>query len=57
MREYGLTTMVMELVREISTTDGKELARDTSGTRSVTCPFYTFVSYFVFKDRSLSIIL
>ena len=57
MREYGLTTMVMELVREISTTDGKELARDTSGTRYVTCPFYTFVSYFVFKDRSLSIIL
>ena len=33
VREYGLTGMVMELVREISRVDTKELARDTSGTR------------------------
>jgi len=34
VREYGLTGMVMELVREISRVDTKELARDTSGTRA-----------------------
>ena len=37
VREYGLTGMVMELVREISRVDTKELARDTSGTRLVIC--------------------
>ena len=35
MREYGLTGMVLELVREISRVDSKELSRDTSGTRLV----------------------
>ena len=34
VREFGLTGMVMELVREISRVDGKELTRDTSGTRA-----------------------
>ena len=33
VREYGLTGMVLELVREISRIDSTELARDTSGTR------------------------
>ena len=33
VREYGLTGMVLEVVREISRIDSKELSRDTSGTR------------------------
>ena len=34
MREFQCNNMVMELVREISRVDTKELARDSSGTRS-----------------------
>ncbi len=34
VREFQCTNMVMELVREISRVDTKELARDSSGTRS-----------------------
>ena len=34
VREYQCNNMVMELVREISRVDTKELARDSSGTRS-----------------------
>jgi len=34
VKDFNCTSMVMELVREISRIDTKELARDTSGTRS-----------------------
>lgn len=34
VKEFNCNSMVMELVREISRIDSKELARDTSGTRS-----------------------
>ena len=34
VRQFGCNSMVMELVREISRIDHRELARDTSGTRS-----------------------
>jgi len=34
VKEFNCSSMVMELVREISRIDTKELARDTSGTRS-----------------------
>jgi condensin complex subunit 1 len=34
VREFNCNNMVMELVREISRVDTKELARDSSGTRS-----------------------
>jgi len=34
VKDFNCTSMVMELVREISRIDSKELARDTSGTRS-----------------------
>jgi len=34
VKDFNCTAMVMELVREISRIDPKELARDTSGTRS-----------------------
>jgi len=34
VKDFNCTAMVMELVREISRIDTKELARDTSGTRS-----------------------
>ena len=34
VNDYNCTAMVLELMREISRVDDKELARDTSGTRS-----------------------
>ncbi len=57
MREFQCSNMVMELVREISRVDTKELARDSSGTRSYSLFLVELAErlVFIFSNHTLAI--